>query len=164
MIRLPFPKATVFELHVSNDPAFTRKFGKAVKAVGGDYSACRGYSSRRFVTVPCKAENFELVDRIADTFHAKTIIVRGNYRGDGLPGVYSGSSVNSACVLYERWLKDTEAWYERRSVGHGRTLRLHIRNPSWAPTLKGVAAREFRLTVKLLKKVRQEVDALAIVS
>jgi len=41
-------------IHCVSDPGFTRKYGAAVKAVGGHYTACRGYQHTRFVHVPCK--------------------------------------------------------------------------------------------------------------
>ena len=51
-------------MHLSSSPAFTRRFGKKVKALGGRYSHCRGDCSKRFVTLPTTPEGALLADEI----------------------------------------------------------------------------------------------------
>ncbi len=43
---------------------FTRKYGQRVKEVGGTYSACRGYETRRTVLVPLRRDTKELINAI----------------------------------------------------------------------------------------------------
>ena len=44
-----------FEIHLGSDEAFVKRFGRRVKAAGGNYSACRGHSSDRYVHLPVTA-------------------------------------------------------------------------------------------------------------
>jgi hypothetical protein len=47
------PVVKDFRVDLSNDPEFTAKgFGKKLKALGGQYSECRGMETTRFLTVP----------------------------------------------------------------------------------------------------------------
>ena len=49
---MPTPRFSQIELHIHANPEFPRRFGKAVKAAGGRYSAARGNSDTRFVFLP----------------------------------------------------------------------------------------------------------------
>jgi len=56
------------EIHLNSSPDFTRKgYGKKVKAVGGKFAECRGYSSIRFVHIPMLG-NTELIDEVIHKF------------------------------------------------------------------------------------------------
>jgi hypothetical protein len=63
------------ELHLSPSTEFTRKYGKKVKAVGGNYSQVRGNSFQRFVTVP--ASEKELIDNLVTEFPKRNSNERG---------------------------------------------------------------------------------------
>jgi len=80
---IPTPKSV--ELHLSSDPQFTKKYGKAVKALGGRYNECRGNSYRRFVTLPWTDEGRSLANKLVAEFGTgsllcgkTTLIVRGS--------------------------------------------------------------------------------------
>ena len=64
------------ELHISDDPAFTRKFGKRMKRAGGRYSSVRGSSSRRYIDAPMGWAGHLLADEIAAVFRPETVILR----------------------------------------------------------------------------------------
>jgi hypothetical protein len=71
-------KITHIELHLNSDTAFVSKFGKKVKQAGGKYTHVRGYSEKRYVTMPI--DKLSLIDELAISFpcHKKTTgIVRG---------------------------------------------------------------------------------------
>ena len=84
-VGIPQPKAV--ELHIGTSPEFSR-YSKKVKALGGKYTDCRGYSSKRYVTLPWTEEGRALADKLVAEFgrrfsHGTTLIVRGvdTYRG-----------------------------------------------------------------------------------
>lgn len=64
------PNATFasIELAIAPDPGFTARFGAAVRDAGGDYTAARGRTSRRYVTIPLHHE--DLIDAVARAFPA----------------------------------------------------------------------------------------------
>ena len=79
---IPTPESV--ELHLSSNPEFTKKYGKAVKALGGRYSECRGDAHRRFVTLPWNDEGRSLANKLVAEFGTgsllcgkTTLIVRG---------------------------------------------------------------------------------------
>jgi hypothetical protein len=81
---IPTPKS--IELHLNGSPDFTRKYGHKVKSLGGRYSACRGYSIKRFVDVPWTTEGQSLANElIAEFGNSKrtTVVLRGvsTFRG-----------------------------------------------------------------------------------
>lgn len=66
------------ELHIRNDPEFTKLFGARVKATtGSNYSACRGHSFTRYVTICIKEEaGIDLLESILARFPADCMILR----------------------------------------------------------------------------------------
>ena len=70
----PCQPATV-DIHACADPEFTRRFGKRVKAAGGDYSHARGNQCTRFVTVPITEP--EMIDEIVAAYphYKKTTVI-----------------------------------------------------------------------------------------
>jgi hypothetical protein len=62
----------------TDDTAFTRKYGKRVKAAGGRYSECRGHQSTRYVQIPCEG-NAALINAVARDFG------RGSYYATKAP-------------------------------------------------------------------------------
>lgn len=82
---IPTPKSV--ELHLSASPEFSR-YSKKVKALGGQYSECRGNTYKRFVDLPWTEEGRALANKlIAEFGYGKkvktTAIVRGvdSFRG-----------------------------------------------------------------------------------
>lgn len=61
--------ATV-ELHCSGDPALAKKYGEVILAAGGDYTHCRGYDSRRFISLPLTRVTGNLVNTLVREFWA----------------------------------------------------------------------------------------------
>ncbi len=81
---IPTPKSV--ELHLSSDPHFAKKYGKAVKALGGRYSECRGHSNARYVTLPLTCEGRSLANKLVAEFgrgRRTTVIARDveSFRG-----------------------------------------------------------------------------------
>jgi len=73
----PVPKHV--ELHLHANPSFI-KFTKAVKALSGSYSACRGNNRIRFVVLPWTDEGRKLANRLFVKFgygEKITCIMRG---------------------------------------------------------------------------------------
>ena len=93
---IPTPKSV--ELHLSGDPAFTKKYGKAVKALGGRYSECRGHSNTRFVDIPWTDEGRSLADKLIADFgkgEKRTVVV---FRG--LDRTFRGKHVHAPVVVH----------------------------------------------------------------
>ena len=53
-----------WEIHCKPDAAFTRKYGRKVKAVGGSYGDCRGYAETRYVVIPDSPEGRKVADAV----------------------------------------------------------------------------------------------------
>ena len=88
------------ELHIAGIPDFVKKYGKAVKAHGGNYSHVRGHRSRRFVTVPNTAPGRELAQNILDDFggpRSTIIIMRGIPNETALGNMRSWVTVTQGC-------------------------------------------------------------------
>lgn len=81
--------AVTLELHLSIDPALPRRYGGRIKALGGSYQPCRGYSMQRFAHVPATVEGYALADRLLREYphrdDGSTVVVRG-YRTDAGSG------------------------------------------------------------------------------
>lgn len=74
-----------WEIHCNASPDFTRKYGRKVKAVGGTYSVCRGYSEKRYVKIPNTPEGRKVADAVIREF-----------------GRYHGSGRKNSCVVISR--------------------------------------------------------------
>jgi hypothetical protein len=61
-------EVTKIELHLSPCPELVKRYGKRIKAIGGSYSACRGYDTKRFVDIPATDEGLILCDVLRDQF------------------------------------------------------------------------------------------------
>ena len=146
-MKLPFPMATSVCLHITTDPTFTRKYGKKVKEAGGYYSSVIGLTSTRYVFIPFDPRNFELIDKIVEKFEAFTLIIKGNFNGEGIPGVYHKKNINSINVLYKGWLKDVEKWYSKFG-------NLSLEGEDRTRVYRGSEAREIKLISKLLRHIR----------
>lgn len=57
------PRPTKIELHLDSAP-LTRRERSAIQAIGGTYTACRGHSNTRFVTIPLTGYGRVLADRL----------------------------------------------------------------------------------------------------
>lgn len=85
------------------DPAFTSRFGKRVKSVGGTYSRTRGsLTDRRFVTMPIRKDTIDLIVSIAELYPPKTYVFerpRGADLGNASSWicVQKGPSFDKAC-------------------------------------------------------------------
>jgi hypothetical protein len=54
---------------ISPDPDFTKRgWGMRVRKIGGEYSECRGYADKRFVTLPFNADGRALASSLTKTF------------------------------------------------------------------------------------------------
>ena len=76
-VGVPQPKAV--ELHIGRSPEFS-KYSKRVKALGGRYSDCRSYGTKRYVTLPWTPEGRDLADKLVAEFgygNKTTLIVKG---------------------------------------------------------------------------------------
>lgn len=63
------PSFKKVEIHCTADLRFAPKYGRQVKAVGGEYSDIRGHTDKRFVTIPVEAE--DLIDKVCRDFGIK---------------------------------------------------------------------------------------------
>jgi hypothetical protein len=74
------PRPTKIELHLNSAP-LTRSERSAIKEVGGEYTACRGHSNTRFVTIPLVGEGRRLADRLVANHatHKRTVAVFRHY-------------------------------------------------------------------------------------
>lgn len=63
------PSFKKLEIHCTADLQFAPKYGRQVKAVGGEYSDIRGHVNRRFVTIPVEAE--DLINKVCRDFGIK---------------------------------------------------------------------------------------------
>lgn len=102
---LPAPEE--MELHIYGNPEMPKRFGAKVKALGGSYSACRGYESTRFVYLPLTTEGFALAEELVAAYPdagQTTVIFRGKARtADAVQDVKRdcGDSVACAYARYE---------------------------------------------------------------
>lgn len=67
------PTPDKIELHLApfGQIDFCKKYGRKIKALGGTYTNCRGYSDRRFVTIPWNEKNKELMNELIRNFQTK---------------------------------------------------------------------------------------------
>jgi hypothetical protein len=94
---------TEIEIHLNNDPTLAKQYGSQIKALGGRYSACRGYDETRFVHLPASAS--KLADKLLARFgRAKPVVI---FRG----GVVAPAWVT---VQYARSMAQAEAGYNTR--------------------------------------------------
>jgi hypothetical protein len=78
---------TSVELHLNNDPSFTSgKWGSWVRSLGGTYTACRGGTHRRYVTLPATPEGLALCAELHKAFRCgMTTTWIGRHAGPPLP-------------------------------------------------------------------------------
>ena len=111
------------ELHLSTSPELPKRFGKRIKAAGGDYSACRGYCDHRYVTLPLTDDTRGLINDLLRA-HGKT-------GGKGTTVVARGTGVRGA----QAWMDVHKAPY----VGeHDSPLR-HWEERYWKSLRSAVA-------------------------
>ncbi len=91
---IPAPKS--IELHLGGSPDFSRGYSAKVKALGGKYTACRGDSNTRFVTLPFTDEGRKLANTLVALFGKRetTLIARG------LPGSFRGRHIHAPVVVH----------------------------------------------------------------
>lgn len=107
------------ELHLSTDPDLPKKYGRVIKAAGGEYSEARGMSClHRYVKLPSGAR--ELINKLVAEFgfwHGArsndkvTMIARP-------AGGYERSRVNTAVCYILKSATDPMAEFERQYVRH----------------------------------------------
>lgn len=104
---MPIPSApAAFELHIGSNPKFTARFGRKVKKLGGKYSACRGHSSTRFVTIPNTPDGCALADQILavqEGTKPRTVITRSG--GPSLPAWINVHKVRTTAEALNRRAK-----------------------------------------------------------
>lgn len=89
------PHPGQIEIHLGGSPEFSR-YSKKVKALGGKYTECRGYSYTRFVDLPFTDEGRELANRLVALFGKPktTIIVRG------IPRDFRGRYIHAPVIVH----------------------------------------------------------------
>lgn len=108
---------TKVEMHLSVNAELPKRFGTRIKAAGGEYSTCRGYTTKRFVTVPISET--ELINelmaaygrRFEDDTQKITVIFRGGFRETGRIVQYArqGSTVEAAFAKFDRSFTERDA-------------------------------------------------------
>lgn len=106
------------EIQISCDSDFSRKgFSRKVKALGGDFTECRGGTVERYVTLPATPAGLALADELHRTFtpgkKVVTWIARGaahwtGYRDDHVLYIPQSSAHPS-----EQFLRIYRAWRAR---------------------------------------------------
>lgn len=82
------PTPIDIDLHLNSSPEFSR-YAKKVRALGGRYSECRGYSPKRYVTLPWTDDGRKLANLLISKFGQPfTTVVAGvpeSFRGAYVP-------------------------------------------------------------------------------
>jgi hypothetical protein len=70
---------THIELHLSSHNDLVKRYGKAIKAAGGAYSACRGHRTTRYLTLPLRDDTRTLINALVNAYGGPktTMIARG---------------------------------------------------------------------------------------
>jgi hypothetical protein len=67
-MRVDVPSPGEFELHLNNDPALPKKYGRKVRGIGGSYTSARGYEDTRIVRLPNTSEGRAMANVLAKAF------------------------------------------------------------------------------------------------
>lgn len=118
------PSYKEVEIHLHRDPYLVRKYGQAIKRLGGRYSHARSYWDKRFVHLPASPEGIALADKLLREFGygiARTVIARG-----GECERYSNNHTFTVQFIKadgESPMADFAAKYERSFFGRPRVIR-----------------------------------------
>jgi len=81
------------ELQLNPSHDLPRVHGKRIKALGGRYRACRGYSDTRYVHLPCTKQGLCLADELVSVYPSRKRNVAGT------PVVFRPERADT-CVFY----------------------------------------------------------------
>jgi hypothetical protein len=107
---MPAPDFTWIQLHLSvygeaNKKTLPKRYGKKIKALGGEYTECRGNQTTRFVNLPWTEEGRAI---------AKALVSEYGAGGKGTPVVIRGIDMSGIEEVYlQAWM---EVFYVHREV------------------------------------------------
>lgn len=88
--QITFPRITRIRIDIrDHERTFPRRYGQTVKNVGGEYSACRGHQTTRYVTVP--VTSWHLADEIRGDFTVECVVFEGWGLGAAWTHVFSAA-------------------------------------------------------------------------
>lgn len=155
------------ELHLSPDPELPRKYGKAIKAAGGNYRTARGYAQHRYVTMPNSA--WELINKLVREYSSIKVTMIARPDHDQLP---AGVAVSYVPSTSDDPMRDFEIAFARkvlraRSRGDdcGRLTKTEVAAYTADAVKAAVQEKERRQQASLLyaamPRSMDELDALA---